>query len=331
MERLDEGEGITFAVACLRHVVVPDRHQEEELKMIRKKITTIAGLVVVVACVATASFAQTQATTSNGPQTSGAPDQSAAAMAQEASNPFASSWALQLQQNNNWTEMPRGDDHTRVQSNLMFQPLISLRLTEKQGLIIRPMVPIVNSVPHVDQRGQHERTAGFGDTVLAFALPRSLLGGRLMVGAGPTFIFPTASTDLLSQHTWQVGPDAGAVLLGKHFVAYAFAQQWFKIGGDGHDTNQMSGTFNFTYLFANGWTIGTQPQLSVDWKARGGERGTFGLGPQVGKMCKCGGLPTLLQLQVQYYPIRPDVGGPKWNIQLQATPTIPALIKKALF
>ena len=128
-----------------------------------------------------------------------------------------------------------------------------------------------------------------------------------------------------------MGPDAGAVLLGKHFITYAFVQQWFKIGGDGRDTNQMSGTFNFTYLFDNGWTIGTQPTLSVDWKARGGERGTFGIGPQVGKMCKCGGLPTLFQLQVQYYPIRPNVAGPKWNIQLQATPTIPALIKKALF
>ena len=208
---------------------------------------------------------------------------------------------------------------------------MSLRQTEKQGLIIRPMVPIVNSIPGFDQSGQNERTTGFGDTVLAFALPRSLFGGRLMVGAGPTFIFPTASTDLLSQDAWQVGPDGGAVLLGKHFIAYAFVQQWFKIGGDGRDTNQMSGTFNFTYLFANGWTIGTQPQLSVDWKSRGGEQGTLSLGPQVGKMCRCGGLPTLLQLQVQYYPVRPDVGGPKWNIQLQATPTIPALIKKALF
>ena len=34
-----------------------------------------------------------------------------------------------------------------------------------------------------------------------------------------------------------------------HFIAYGFVQQWFKIGGDGRDTNQMSGTFNFTYLF----------------------------------------------------------------------------------
>ena len=144
----------------------------------------------------------------------------------------------------------RGEIRTRVQSNLVFQPLMSLRLTEKQGLVIRPMVTIVNSVPHFDQNGQNERTAGFGDTVLAFALPRSLLGGRLMVGAGPTFMFPTASTDLLSQDTWQVGPDAGATVLGKNFIAYAFVQQWFKVGGDGEDTNQMNGTFNFTYMLA---------------------------------------------------------------------------------
>jgi hypothetical protein len=99
--------------------------------MSQQRFTTSLVVVVAFACVAHAGFAQTPATTTNGTQTSG--DQSAAAMAQQASNPFASSWALQLQQNNNWTEMPRGDDHTRVQSNLMFQPLISLRLTQKQG------------------------------------------------------------------------------------------------------------------------------------------------------------------------------------------------------
>ena len=245
------------------------------------------------------ALAQTQATTTNATQPSGGQDQSAAAMAQEAINPFATSWLLQIQQNNNRTEMPRGDDHTRVQSNLVFQPLMSFRLTEKQGLIIRPMVTIVNSIPHFDQSGQNERTAGFGDTVLAFALPRSLLGGRLTVGAGPTFIFPTASKDLLSQDTWQVGPDAGAAFLGKNFIAYAFVQQWFKVGGDGEDTNQMNGTFNFTYMLANGFTIGTQPNLSVDWEAPEDNRVAFSIGPQIGKLCRCGGLPTLFQLQVQ--------------------------------
>jgi hypothetical protein len=127
-----------------------------------------------------------------------------------------------------------------------------------------------------------------------------------------------------------VGPDAGVTVLGKHFLAYAFVQQWFKAGGHGRNTNQMSGVFNFTYIFENGWTIGTQPNLSVDWEKRGGEGVALSIGPQVGRACRCGRTPTLFQLQVQYYPVRPDGYGPKWNVQLQATPTIPALIKRTL-
>jgi hypothetical protein len=93
----------------------------------------------------------------------------------------------------------------------------------------------------------------------------------------------------------------------------------------------MNGVFNFTYTFANGYTIGSQPSLSVDWKAPEDNRVAFAIGPQIGKLCRCGDTPTLFQLQAQYYPVRPSVGGPKWNIQLQVTPTIPALIKKTLF
>ena len=292
---------LPFAARCKECEEAIEMSQERDRAQARRASSPLLatfGLVIAFAFAATAAFAQTPA--ANTTQPSGDAGRSAAAMAQEASNPFASSWALQLQQNNNWAEVPFGDD--RVQSNLQFQPLLSMRLTEKQGLIIRPIVTVVNSVPHLDQSGQNDRTAGFGDTVLAFALPRSLFGGRLMVGAGPTFIFPTASQDLLSQDNWQVGPDAGAVLLGKKFISYGFVQQWFKVGGGGADTNQMNGTFNFTYLLDNGWTIGTQPTLSVDWKALDGEQGTFGIGPQVGKMCRCGGLPTLFQVQVQVLP-----------------------------
>jgi hypothetical protein len=42
-------------------------------------------------------------------------------------------------------------------------------------------------------------------------------------------------------------------------------------------------------------------------------------------------MPTLFQVQFQYYAVRPDVAGPKWNIQLQVTPTVRAPIRKALF
>jgi hypothetical protein len=69
----------------------------------------------------------------------------------------------------------------------------------------------------------------------------------------------------------------------------------------------------------------------VDWEAREDDGVAFAVGPQVGKMCKCGGTSTLFQLQFQYYPVRPSSAGPRWNVQLQVTPTISALVKKTLF
>src|SRR5678815_2426600 len=230
--------------------------------MIRQKFTGIAGAVLAFVCVARPGLARSQAAT--GAQTSAADGQSAAAMAQQATNPFSSSWLPQIQQNNTSIDMPSGHDN-RTQSNLLFQPLMSLSLNKDWGLYIRPVVTTVNSIPQLDVNGNSERTAGFGDTVLGIAAAHTpLFGGRLVVGAGPTFIFPTASERELGQDTWQFGPDAGVTLLGRHFIAYGFVQQWFKVGGDGRDTSQMNGVFNYTYSFASGWTIGTQPTLSVD-------------------------------------------------------------------
>jgi hypothetical protein len=177
--------------------------------MTRQKVVTILGAVLALASVANAGFAQTQATTTSGSQASRDQDQSAAALAQEAANPFSSRWLMQMQQNNNWMDMPLGDGK-RVQSNLLFQPLLSVALSEKWGLYMRPVVTIVNSLPSFDQDGQSERTAGFGDTVFGVAAAHPLLGGRLMLGAGPTFVFPTASEREFGQDTWQFGPDVGA-------------------------------------------------------------------------------------------------------------------------
>ncbi len=296
--------------------------------MARQALMTTLMVVLAVACIANAGFAQTQASGTAAPASQGPSD--AAALAQDAANPFSSQWLLQTQQNTNWVDMPQGNG-TRVQSDVLFQPLISVPLANQWGLYVRPVLTIVNSLPPLGSSGHSDRTTGFGDTVLGIAAARPLFGGRLVVGAGPTFVFPTASERELGQDNWQIGPDAGATLLGKRFIAYGFVQQWFKGGGDGQETSQMNGVFNFTYTFANGFTLGTQPNLSVDWKAPDGEGKTFSIGPQIGRICRCGHTPTLVQLQVQYYAVRPDVAGPKWNVQVQVTPTIPALFKKALF
>ena len=72
--------------------------------MIRHKVITILGVFLAFACVARAGLAQTQAT--NATQPSGHQDPSAAALAREATNPFSNGWLMQIQQNNNWTDMP---------------------------------------------------------------------------------------------------------------------------------------------------------------------------------------------------------------------------------
>jgi hypothetical protein len=174
--------------------------------MTRQTVKTILSFVLALACVGTPGVAQAQATTAT--QAPADQDQSAAAMAQEATNPSSSRWLLQTQQNNNWTDSPL-DQGSKMQSNLLFQPLMSVELTKDWGLYLRPVVTIVNSLPHLDQNGHSDRSAGIGDAALGIAAAHPFFGGRLVVGAGPTFIFPTASHDVLGQDAWQVGPDVG--------------------------------------------------------------------------------------------------------------------------
>src|SRR5262249_13452409 len=132
-------------------------------------------------------------------------DQSAAALAQQATNPFSTSWLLQIQQNNNRIDMPSGQDD-RMQHNALFQPLLSVSMTKDWGLYIRPVVTMVNSGPVFDRNAQSDRTAGFGDTVVGVAAAHTpFFRGRLVIGAGPTFILPTASERALGQDAWQFG------------------------------------------------------------------------------------------------------------------------------
>jgi hypothetical protein len=83
-------------------------------------------------------------TFSNGPRISdGNQSQTAAEVSKEASNPLSSVWLMQIQQNNTWIGMPANGGN-RVQSNLQFQPLMSIKLSDDWSLITRPVLQLVN-------------------------------------------------------------------------------------------------------------------------------------------------------------------------------------------
>jgi hypothetical protein len=84
--------------------------------------------------------------------------------------------------------------------------------------------------------------------------------------------------------------------------------------------------YAFVYAFKNGWSVGTNPAMTVNWEASSGNKVAFPVGLQVGKLRKLGPMPVKFDVQVQYYAVRPQVYGPKWNLQFQITPILPALI-----
>jgi hypothetical protein len=243
----------------------------------------------------------------------------------ELSNPISTIWALSFQQNTFWLNKPE-----RNVVNLLLQPVLPVSLTSNWNLITRPVIPVFNSTPYVNKSGNLHRVTGFGDTVLVELLsPSPKLAGPWLVGAGPTFIFPTVSNSRLGQNKLQIGPTGLLGYLGEKWIAGVFPQQWWSIGGPGSNTtSQMNLQYFYSYFPAAGWSVGTSPNMLVNWYARkNSNKVTFPIGLNISKVVKIGPLPVKIGVQGQYMPVHPDAFGQKWDLQFSVTPVIPKLIK----
>lgn len=254
---------------------------------------------------------------------------SATEVNKELSNPISSIWALQLQENTFFIHPGIEDKSSRNAVNVQFQPVLPLSLTDDWNLITRPVFQVVNSVPVPTPTGRIYQATGFGDTILATLLsPSPRLAGPWLLGAGPTFIFPTATTTNVGQKKWQLGPGGVLGYLGEHYIVGVFPQQWFSVGGNGSkQISQMNLQYFAAYFLPHGWSVGTSPNVLINWYTSEGNKVTFPIGLNVSKVQRLGILPVKFQLQGQYMPVTPSVFGQRWNIQLAITPVIPKLIK----
>jgi hypothetical protein len=136
----------------------------------------------------------------------------------------SSLWSISNQFNN--FELNNG----QRSNNWNFQPVLPLSLTKDWNLITRPVMPFYNIVPHETAPGQFARAAGLGDLALVELLSPAH-SGNWVLGAGPTFIFPTATSEFTGQGKWQAGPSVVVGYLTKKFFLGVFPQQWWSIGG----------------------------------------------------------------------------------------------------
>lgn len=224
------------------------------------------------------------------------------------SNPISTIRALQFQQNSYSIHPGFEDRSSRNSVNLQFQPVLPISLTDDWNLITRPVFQVVNSVPVPTPTGRIYQATGFGDTIFASLLsPSPKLAGSWLLGAGPTFIVPTATTTNVGQKKWQFGPAGVIGYLGENWIVGLFPQQWFSVGGNGaKQTSQMNVQYFANYFLPHGWAVGMSPNVRINWYASDGNKVTFPIGLAVSKVQRLGILPVKFQVQGQYMPVNPS-------------------------
>jgi hypothetical protein len=255
-------------------------------------------------------------------------------------------WLLQTTMNNTQMGMPlrKGNYY---QSNLQFEPMLPDELSKKWTIGFRPVMNFYDSQPYPNLAGVNttttpptpvfnmKRMTSFGDMELGIGVnPDPALIHNWLICVGTTFIFPTATHNVLGQKNWQAGPIITLGHKGLHYLGYIIQQTWWKIGGDGQRTRQTWARYTYFYNWANGWSLGTQSDMFVNWQAPREQRLSFPVGLQVGKLVHAGPLPVKVDVQALYYVVRPTTFGvytasqamsPKWNFQLQLTPIVPTI------
>ncbi len=235
-------------------------------------------------------------------------------LAKSTQNPIAALISLPVQ--NNWDFGIGPADAMRYTLNV--QPVIPFSLSSDYNLITRTIVPYIYAEAPVTG-GDDE--SGLGDVVQSFFLsPKAPVGGWI-VGAGPVFLYPTASNDALGGEKWGAGPTAVALKQQNGFTyGMLFNHIWSFAGDD--ERADVSTTFVqpfFSYTTKTYTTFGVNTESTYDWE---NSQWTVPINATATQLLKIGGQPMTVQLGYRYYAEAPD-GGPDWGLRFVITLLFP--------
>lgn len=236
-------------------------------------------------------------------------------------NPVASLISVPLQNNSNFG-VGRYD---RTQNVLNIQPVIPARITENWNLITRIIQPIVwQPYPNQSSGGEF----GFGDMNPSFFLSPAK-PGKLIWGVGPTFVIPTATSDITGQGKFSLGPSMVVLAQPGHWTLGALANNVWSVAGSGSrpPVNQFLLQYFINYNMKKGWYISLQPIITADWRASSGNTWTVPFGGGVGRIMKLGFQPVNLTAQFYGNAVYPTGTSP-WGMRLQIAFLFPKLTKE---
>jgi hypothetical protein len=243
------------------------------------------------------------------------PDTEATAgdLAKATQNPVASLISVPVQNFTDFNIGPYARDRNTV---LQFQPVIPFQLGANWNLIVRTIVPVV-SQPDITQRRMG--TFGLGDINPSFFLSPAR-PGKLIWGAGPSFLVPTATDNTLGTGKFSIGPAVVALIQPGKWTLGILVSNLFSVAGpQGRpDVNLMTMQYFVNYNLKKGYYITLQPIITANWNAPRGNTWLTPVGGGVGRVMRLGFQPVNLSVQAYANVKRPDnFPSPTWQLKFQ--------------
>ena len=225
-------------------------------------------------------------------------------------NPVASMISLPFQNN---TDFNIGPDN-KTKNTMNIQPVWPFELNDDWNLITRTIMPVVSQPALLP--GQ-DRTFGLSDTTMSlFFSPRD--SGKITWGAGPIFLLPTATNNMLGADKWGAGISGVALTTIDKFTFGAMVSNVWSFAGSGdNNINLFTLQYFINYNMDDGWYLISAPINTANWQANSDNKWTVPLGGGVGRVFKVGEMPLNAQLSAYYNVITPDNFGPEWQMRAQ--------------
>ena len=231
-------------------------------------------------------------------------------LAKKLANPVSSLISVPIQ--NTYTCCTGTNNASRFTTNI--QPVIPFSLNADWNLIVRTIVPIIHqgsSSPDIGAK------FGLGDTVQSFFLSPVQDTDGFIWGAGPAFLWPTATNAMLGNQKWGAGPTA-VVLKQKHgWTMGALTNHIWSFAGES-DRQNVSATLIqpfISYTFPNTVGLSLNSEMTYDWT---NEQWTIPVDLGLSKVFTFGKRHVSLGVTGQYYARKPD-NGPDWGARFTAT------------
>jgi hypothetical protein len=238
-------------------------------------------------------------------------------LARQLANPVAALISVPFQLNYDQDIGPR-DEGERWTLNV--QPVIPFDLNDDWNLISRTILPLVYQSDIVPGAGSQ---SGLGDTVQSlFFSPKAPTDGGWIWGAGPVFLLPTGTDDLLSTEKWGAGPTAVALRQSGQWTLGFLANHIWSFAGD-DDRADVNSTFMqpfLTYTTPAAWSYTFTSESTYDWES---EQWGVPLNVSVTKVMRIGKQLVSVGGGVRYWADSTDAGPEGFGGRLNFTLLFP--------